>query len=79
MYSIYSYLYKTGNQTNNYQLANTTVSYKNENSAWSFKIDAQNLLDVKYKRQNSFSSYIISDTKTYILPRIIMFTVGYNL
>ena len=78
-YSNYSYLNKTGNQTNNYQLANTTVSYKNENSAWSFKIDAQNLLDVKYKRQNSFSSYIISDTKTYILPRIIMFTVGYNL
>ena len=78
-YENYDYTNKTSNQKNKYQLANTTLSYKNENSAWSFKIDAQNLLNVKFKNSNSFSSYIISDQKTYILPRIIMFTVGYNL
>jgi hypothetical protein len=78
-YENYNYTNKTSNQKNKYQLANTTLSYKNENSAWSFKLDAQNLLNVKFKNSNSFSSYIISDQKTYILPRIIMFTVGYNL
>lgn len=78
-YENYSYQNKTFNQKNTYQLANATLSYKNEDSAWSFKVDAQNLFNVKYKQQNSFSSYIISDTKTYILPRIIMFSIGYNL
>lgn len=78
-YENYNYSNKTSNQKNKYQLANTTLSYKNENSAWSFKIDAQNLLNVKYKSSNSFSSYIISDQKTYILPRVALFTIGYNL
>ena len=78
-YENYSYQNKNFNQKNTYQLANATLSYKNEDSAWSFKIDAQNLFNVKYKNDNSFSSYIISDSKTYILPRIMMFTVGYNL
>ncbi|SNR82841.1 carboxypeptidase-like regulatory domain-containing protein [Lutibacter flavus] len=78
-YENYNYENKTASQKNTYQIANSTLSYKNEDSAWSFKIDAQNLFNVNYKQQNSFSSYIISDTKTYILPRIIMFSIGYNL
>lgn len=78
-YENYSYLNKNFNQKNTYQLANATLSYKNEDSAWSFKIDAQNLFNVKYKNESSFSSYIISDAKTYILPRIMMFSIGYNL
>ncbi len=78
-YDNYNYENRTFNQKNTYQIANTTLSYKNEDSAWSFKIDAQNLFNVNYKQQNSFSSYIISDTKTYILPRIVMFSIGYNL
>ncbi|HSQ45676.1 MAG TPA: hypothetical protein VLM44_02025, partial [Lutibacter sp.] len=78
-YENYNYTNKTSNQKNTYQLANATLSYKNEDSAWSFKIDAQNLFNVKYKNYNSFSSYIISDSKTYILPRIMMFSIGYNL
>jgi len=78
-YENYNYENKTSNLKNTYQIANSTLSYKNEDSAWSFKIDAQNLFNVKYKKQNSFSSYIISDSKTYILPRIVMFSIGYNL
>lgn len=78
-YENYNYIHKSLNQKNNYQLANTTLYYKNENSAWSFKLDAKNLFNVKYKRSNSFTSYIITDTKTYVLPRMVMFTIGYNL
>jgi len=78
-YENYKYQNKTFNQQNTYQIANTTLSYKKEDSAWSFKINAQNLFNVQFKQQNSFSSYIITDSKTYILPRIVMFSVGYNL
>jgi hypothetical protein len=62
-----------------YEIANATLSYKQENSAWSYKIKAQNLLNTQFKQSNGFSDYLISDTKTFILPRIIMFSVGYNL
>ena len=78
-YSMYNYKNKSFNQNNIYDIANTSLYYKHENSAWSFKLEAKNVFDVAFRRQNSFSSYIISDTKTYILPRTIMFSVGYNL
>ncbi|WP_231961647.1 carboxypeptidase-like regulatory domain-containing protein [Urechidicola croceus] len=78
-YRKYNYENKEFNQENKYELGNATLSYRKENSAWSFKLDAKNIFDVKFKNQNSFSSYIISDTKTYIMPRIIMLSLGYNL
>ena len=67
------------NLRNNYEIANASLYYNQENSAWSFEVEGQNIFDVTFKSHNSFSSYIISDTRTYILPRIIMFSVGYKL
>lgn len=78
-FTAFKYKNKDLNQRNNYEIANTSLYYNKENSAWSFEVKAQNLFDVKFKNQNSFSSYIISDTRTYILPRIIVFSIGYKL
>lgn len=78
-YTAYRYKNKDLNLRNNYEIANTSLYYNRENSAWSFELKAQNLFDVKFKSRNSFSSYIISDRSTYVLPRIIMFTIGYKL
>ncbi|MEL4307253.1 TonB-dependent receptor [Joostella sp. CR20] len=78
-FTSYTYKNKTFNAQNNYDIANASLYYKNDNSAWSFKIEAKNLFNVQYKNSNSFSSYIISDTRNYIMPRILMFSVGYNL
>ncbi len=74
-----NYQNKTLGQKNTYEIANATLSYKKENSAWSYKITAQNLLNAQFKQSNSFSDFLISDTKTFILPRIILFSIGYNL
>ncbi|MEE9406493.1 MAG: carboxypeptidase-like regulatory domain-containing protein [Polaribacter sp.] len=74
-----NYQNKTLGQKNVYEIANTTLSYKKENSAWSYKISAQNLFNAQFKQSNSFSDYVISDSKTFILPRIVMFSIGYNL
>ncbi|WP_422089255.1 carboxypeptidase-like regulatory domain-containing protein [Tenacibaculum ovolyticum] len=78
-YSKYIYQQKTLGQENNYELANASLSYHKENSVWTFKLYGNNLLDATYKQNNSFSDYLISDTKTYILPRVLLFSVGYNL
>ena len=78
-YTHYNYQNKQQNIKNKYTLANTTLSYRKENSAWTYKIEAKNLFDTEFKQSNSFSDYLISDTKTFIFPRIIMFSIGYNL
>lgn len=78
-YTAYRYKNKDLNLRNDYQIANTSLYYNKENSAWSFELKAQNLFDVEFKSRNSFSSYVISDRRTYVLPRIIMFTIGYKL
>jgi hypothetical protein len=74
-----NYQNKTLGQKNVYEIANATLSYKGENSAWSYKITAQNMFNTQFKQSNSFSDYLISDSKTFILPRIILFSVAYNL
>ena len=62
-----------------YEIANATLSYKQENSAWSFKLKAQNLFDAQFKQSNSFNDFLVSDKRTFILPRILLFSIGYNL
>ena len=39
----------------------------------------QNLFDTTFKQSNSFSDYLISDTKTYVMPRVLLFSIGYKL
>ena len=78
-YENYTYRNKQLGINNKYQIANTSLLYKNDDSAWSFEISAQNLFNVNFKQENTFSAYVISDTKQYIFPQIIMFTIGYNL
>jgi len=73
------YQNKTLGQKNTYEIANATLSYKGENSAWSYKITAQNMFNTQFKQSNSFSDFLISDRKTFILPRIVMLSIGYNL
>jgi hypothetical protein len=74
-----NYQNKTLGQKNVYEIANATLSYKGENSGWSYKITAQNMFNAQFKQSNSFSDYLISDIKTFILPRIVLFSIGYNL
>ena len=78
-YTAYRYRNKDLDLRNDYNIANASLYYNRENSAWSFEVEAQNLFGVTFKNRNSFSSYIISDIRTYILPRIIMFSIGYKL
>jgi hypothetical protein len=57
-------------QKNSYEIANATLSYK---------VSAENMFNTQFKQSNRFSEYVVLDTKTFILSRILMFSVGYNL
>lgn len=78
-YHLYDYTNKALNQKNKYDIANLTLSYRNEDKAWTYKIFSNNVFNTGFKRNSNFSQYLISDTKTFILPRAIMIGVGYNL
>lgn len=78
-YTYYIYHNKSIQFTNSYSMSNMSLSYEKQNSARGFKLSGQNLFDVSFKNQNSFNVYVVSDSKTYVLPRIIMFSLIYNL
>ena len=78
-YSFDTYINKTTAVTNTFDTANASLFYQVEDSPWGFEVNATNLFNVTFKQQNSFSSFLISDSKTYISPRIIMFKVAYKL
>nr|WP_299032559.1 TonB-dependent receptor [uncultured Tenacibaculum sp.] len=78
-YTHYDYQNKALGAKNNYNVANATLSYQKEDSPWLFKFTAQNLFNTTFKQSNSFSDYLISDTKTHIMPRVMLFSIGYKL
>ncbi len=77
-YSYDAYANKSANILNTFDTANASLFYQVEDSPWGFEINATNLFDVTFKQQNSFNSFLISDSKTFILPRIVMFKVAYK-
>lgn len=78
-YSFDSYKNQSNKTKKTFDTANASLFYQKEDSPWSFEVEATNLFDVSLKQQNTFTSFLISDSKTFILPRIIMFKVVYKL
>lgn len=77
----YDYLKNTysKNQSNFYDMLDTSIFYQKKNNPFGFQLSVNNLFDVKKKYSNKFSDYMISEQSVYILPRAIMFTVSYKL
>jgi hypothetical protein len=78
-YTHYNYQNKLQGINNKYNVANAVLSYQKEDSPWLFKTTTQNLFDTTFKQSNSFSDYLVSDSKTYVMPRVVMFSIGYKL
>jgi len=78
-YNFDSYTNKTTELTNTFEIANASLFYQKEDSPWGFEVEANNIFDVGFKQQNSFNSFLISDRKTFVMPRMIMFKVSYKL
>jgi hypothetical protein len=78
-YTFDNYNNKNQNITNTFDTANASLFYQKEDSPWGFEVNATNLFDVRFKQQNSFNAFVISDSRTFILPRIVMFKLSYKL
>jgi hypothetical protein len=78
-YKFEQFINKQQNITNEFNILNASLYMQNPNSAWGFEVSTNNLLDVKFRQRNSLSNILISDERTFILPRIIMLKVTYKL
>ena len=78
-YRFENYNNKSFDITNTFDIANSSMFYQKENSPWGFEISATNIFNVAFRQRNSFSSILVSDKRTFILPRIGMLKVSYKL
>lgn len=69
---------RSGMSNHNDQL-NASIFYQKEDSAWGFELNADNLLNTEFTQNNSFSGFVISDTRKFIFPRTILFKIQYKL
>lgn len=68
------------NQQNNfYSIVNTALSYQKKNSPIFFELSVNNFFNNKTKNEYSFLDYVISERTTYIMPRVVLFTMNYKL
>ncbi|EDP94708.1 carboxypeptidase-like regulatory domain-containing protein [Kordia algicida OT-1] len=78
-YKYENYTNNEQNITNEFNILDTSFYYQKPNTAWGFELSAKNLLNIKFQQRNSLSNVLISDERTFILPRIIMFKLTYKL
>jgi hypothetical protein len=67
------------NQSNFYDIANTSLRYQKKNSPFGFELTANNLFNNRVKNDYSFSDYLISERTTFVLPRVLLFSISYKL
>ncbi|RTY76102.1 TonB-dependent receptor [Flavobacterium sp. LS1R10] len=67
------------NQSNFYDIANTSLRYQKKNSPFGFQLTVNNLFDIRVKNDYSFSDFLISERTTFVLPRVFLFSVSYKL
>lgn len=67
------------NQKTTVEQMNSYIEYNKKNSPWLFMIKGNNLLNTGIKNEINFSDFIISNTNTYILPRVVLFSIQYKL
>ena len=78
-YTFDNYNNKNQGINNTFDTANASLFYQKEDSPWGFEISASNIFDVRFKQRNSFNAFVVSDSRTFILPRIVMFKLSYKL
>lgn len=78
-YDYTKYNNDTQNNSNTYDDLQASLFYQKEDSPWGFELTATNIFDTKFKQRNSFSDFLITDEKTFVLPRIILLKVSYKL
>lgn len=78
----WEYYHYTNNRKtvkNNYSFLNAQLYYQEQDSSWEFSFRATNLFDTKSLNNDSFTDQFNTTSRYFVMPRIFMFVVKYDL
>lgn len=78
-WNLYNYSDKANTIENQYSFLDANLYFRKGDSPWEFKVQATNILDTEFTNSDSFNDEFNSTTQYYVLPRIVMFVVKYDL
>ena len=64
---------------NKYSFVNADLYYRKGESPWEFAVQATNILDTSFLNNDSFNDQFNTTSQYFVLPRIVMFVVKYDL
>ncbi len=78
-WNLYNYSDKADTVENQYSFLDANLYYRKGDSSWEFKIQATNILDTEFTNSDSFNDEYNTTTQYFVLPRIVMLMVKYDL
>ncbi len=68
-----------GTDKNHATTVDASAAFHKKNSPWTLMIKGHNLLNARTITKIRFSDFMVENQNTYVLPRIVLFSVQYNL
>jgi hypothetical protein len=68
-----------GNQSNFFEIANTSLRYQEKNNPFGFELSVNNVFDNQTRNSFSFSDFTIVNNFRFVMPRVILFSASYKL
>lgn len=78
-WNYYNYTNKDNTVDNSYSFVNANLYYQKGDSPWEFSIRGTNLLNTEFLNNDSFNDQFNTTSQYFVLPRIMMLVVRYNL
>ena len=78
-WSYYNYYDKDDTVQNEYSFFEASLRYQKPESKWEFRLDGTNLFNVDSLNNDSFNETFSTTTEYFVMPRIVMLSVKYNL
>ena len=75
----YNYSNDENTVDNTYSFFNANLYYQQGDSPWEFRIQANNILDTDFINNDSFNEQFNTTSQYFVLPRIVMLIVKYDL
>ena len=75
----YNYANNENTVKNTYSFFNANLYYQYGDSPWEFSVRATNILDTKSLNNDSFNDQFSITSQYFVMPRIVMFVVKYDL
>ncbi len=75
----YNYTNDAKTIENTYSFLNANLYYQKGDSPWEFSVQATNILDTDAINNDSFSDQYNTTSQYFVMPRIVMFVVKYDL